>query len=215
MTSPRVRAATPADAEAITAVHLASRAAAMPWLPRLHTDEETLAWIRDLVLPGSLVWVAEEVFPEDDGGTVRVAGFAALDGGVLDQLYLLPEVRRRGIGTLLLETVRAASPRGLTLQVFARNAAARAFYAHHGFEVVTTDEGSGTEEGLPDVTLRWQPVRRGGAHPGQRSGSAPQSCPRPSSRSAPSGTTSPRSWTGSSVSTSGSSSPGTGATPPW
>ena len=149
----RVRQATAHDAAAITAVHLASRSAAMPWLPQVHTDAETAAWVREVVLPGSRVWVAE------GEATGDVVGYAALDGDVLDALYLLPEVRRRGIGTLLLDTVRAASPDGLTLHVFARNAAAIAFYAHHGFEVVAAGDGSDTEEGLPDLTCRWSPAR--------------------------------------------------------
>lgn len=68
MTPIRVRTATRADAAAITAVHLASRAAAMPWLPTIHTDEEAQAWFRDVVLPGSRVWVAEEPVAGDGGG---------------------------------------------------------------------------------------------------------------------------------------------------
>lgn len=158
MGSVRVRVAAPADAAEITAVHLASRAAAVPWLPRLHTDEETLARFGDVVLPGSRVWVAEEVSVAHGGaGGARIVGFSVLDGDSLDQLYLLPGVRRRGIGTLLLETVRSARPGGLMLHVFARNAEARTFYAHHGFEVGATDDGSGTEEGLSDLTCRWVP----------------------------------------------------------
>ncbi|NEE43154.1 GNAT family N-acetyltransferase, partial [Streptomyces sp. SID8455] len=46
----RIRPATAQDAEAVTGVFLASRAAAMPYLPRVHSDEDTLAWITHVVL---------------------------------------------------------------------------------------------------------------------------------------------------------------------
>ncbi|WP_269326471.1 hypothetical protein [Kineosporia mesophila] len=39
----QVRPATAADAEAITEVHLVSRAVTMPYPPRRHSDEETPA----------------------------------------------------------------------------------------------------------------------------------------------------------------------------
>ncbi|MEU3448149.1 GNAT family N-acetyltransferase [Streptomyces thermolilacinus] len=148
--SPRIRKAVPADGEAVTAVFLASRAAAMPYLPRLHSDEETRAWIDAVVLPGSDVWVAEL-----GGDPARIVGFAALDGTVLHHLYLRPDVRRRGIGSALLDTVRAASPGELSLHVFQRNTDARAFYERHGFTAGAYDDGSRNEESEPDVTYHW------------------------------------------------------------
>ncbi|MFF9628071.1 GNAT family N-acetyltransferase [Streptomyces fradiae] len=147
--TPCVRRATAADGEAVTAVFLASRAAALPYLPRLHSDEQTRAWIESVVLPGSTVWVAEL------GDPAEVVGFAALDGTVLDHLYLRPDVRRRGIGTALLETVREASPGRLSLHVFQRNTGARAFYERHGFLAGEFDDGSRNEENEPDVTYHW------------------------------------------------------------
>jgi ribosomal protein S18 acetylase RimI-like enzyme len=147
----RLRAARAEDADAVTEVFLASRAAAMPYLPRLHSDEATHAWITHVVLPGTRVWLAEE------DGTEAVLGFAALDGRLLDHLYLRPEVRRRGIGTLLLDAVKAASPEELSLHVFQRNTEARSFYERHGFVVVDTDDGSRNEENEPDMTYRWTP----------------------------------------------------------
>jgi len=146
-----LRLATPADADAVTAVFLASRAAAMPYLPRLHSDEDTAAWITHVVLPECRVWVAEQ----QPGG--RIAGFAALTGTELEHLYLHPGALRQGIGTLLLAAVRQASPHELTLHVFQRNTAARAFYEKHGFELVDVNDGSRNEEHEPDATYRWAP----------------------------------------------------------
>ncbi|MER8266381.1 GNAT family N-acetyltransferase [Streptomyces griseus] len=148
----RLRPATPKDAEAVTKVFLASRAAAMPYLPRIHSDEDTLAWITHVVLPTSTgVWVAEEA----GGGLL---GFAVLAGdGELDHLYLRPDALRRGIGGRLLAEVRGAAEGALTLYVFQRNAAARAFYERHGFTAVAFDDGSRNEENEPDVLYRWVP----------------------------------------------------------
>jgi GNAT superfamily N-acetyltransferase len=80
-----------------------------------------------------------------------------LDGDVLEQLYLRPDRLRQGIGTLLLNAVKAHSPTGVTLHVFAQNTAAQAFYHRHGFVVVAGDDGAANEEGLPEQTLRWTP----------------------------------------------------------
>ncbi|MFI1220941.1 MULTISPECIES: GNAT family N-acetyltransferase [unclassified Streptomyces] len=150
----RIRPATAGDAAAVTRVFLDSRAAAMPYLPRVHSDEDTLAWITHVVLPTSTaVWVAEET--EEGGGLL---GFAALAGGdELDHLYLRPDALRRGIGSRLLAEVRGAAEEGLDLYVFQRNAAARAFYERHGFTAVAFDDGTRNEENEPDVRYRWKP----------------------------------------------------------
>ncbi|MFD7746227.1 GNAT family N-acetyltransferase [Streptomyces sp. NPDC059698] len=155
----RIRAATPADAEAVTRVFLDSRAAAMPYLARVHSDEDTLAWMTHVVLPTSTgVWVAEE--PGEGGGPL---GFAVLAGGgtdadeELDHLYLRPDALRRGIGSRLLAEVRGAAKGALSLYVFQRNTAARAFYERHGFTAVAFDDGARNEENEPDVLYRWSP----------------------------------------------------------
>ncbi|MFE9907650.1 GNAT family N-acetyltransferase [Streptomyces clavifer] len=144
----RLRAATSEDAEAVTRVFLDSRAAVLPYLPRVHSDEDTRAWITHVLLPGSRTWVAED-------GAGELLGFASLDGDELDQLYLRPDALRRGIGTRLLDRVKAASRGELSLYTFRRNAAACAFYERHGFVAVAYDDGSRNEEREPDVQYRW------------------------------------------------------------
>ncbi|MER6241195.1 GNAT family N-acetyltransferase [Streptomyces clavifer] len=144
----RLRAATPEDAEAVTRVFLDSRAAVLPYLTRVHSDEETRAWITHVLLPGSRTWVAED-------GAGELLGFASLDGDELDQLYLRPDALRRGIGTRLLDRVKAASRGELSLYTFRRNTAACAFYERHGFVAVAYDDGSRNEEREPDVQYRW------------------------------------------------------------
>ncbi|WP_026411036.1 GNAT family N-acetyltransferase [Actinomadura oligospora] len=146
----RIRRAEDADAAAITRIHMTSRSATMPYLPpQEFSDEQVRHWIRDVVLKECRSWVAMR--------DAEVVGYAALDGDLLEHLYLLPDVRRQGIGTLLLDEVRRHSPDGLSLRVFQQNTEARAFYERHGFTVLDTNDGDRNMENLPDMTLRWTP----------------------------------------------------------
>lgn len=148
-----IRPARTADAPGIAAVHQASRQVTMPYLPpQRRSHEEVTRWIREIVLPQSHTLVALRG-PE-------LLGYAAVQGDLLDHLYLRPDVRRTGIGTRLLAEAQRHRPDGLTLHVFQLNTGARAFYAHHGFRVVATDDGSGNMENLPALTLRWTPAPR-------------------------------------------------------
>ncbi|MEU0933253.1 GNAT family N-acetyltransferase [Embleya sp. NPDC005971] len=146
----RIRAAQPADAASVAAVHMASRSATMPYLPpQRRTHEEVTRWIGEVLTAECRVWVAVR--------GDEVVGYAALAGDLLECLYLRPDLLRRGVGTLLLEEVARHSPTGLRLHVFAQNDGARAFYRRHGFVVVDTDDGSGNMENLPELTLRRRP----------------------------------------------------------
>ncbi|MEV6567979.1 GNAT family N-acetyltransferase [Streptomyces kronopolitis] len=146
-----IRLALPVDAPAIAAVHLASRQATMPYLPpQRRTHDEVTRWVREIVLPQCHTVVAAR--------GAEVLGYASVRGELLDQLYLRPDVLRAGIGSRLLAAARRHRPAGLSLHVFQLNTQARAFYAHHGFRVVATDDGSGNMENLPQLTLRWTPT---------------------------------------------------------
>lgn len=148
-----VRSATQADAAVIAEIHMTSRSATMPYLPpQTRTHEQVTRWVRDVLLSQCRTWVAVR-----DGG---IMGYAALEGDMLEHLYLRPEIRRQGIGTLLLDEVRRHTPDGMSLHVFQDNTEARAFYQRHGFTVLDTNDGSRNMENLPDMTLRWTP--RGG-----------------------------------------------------
>jgi ribosomal protein S18 acetylase RimI-like enzyme len=147
----RIRVADAADAAAIARIHLDSRAATMPYLPpQQRSHDEVTTWIRDIVLRRCRTWVAVR--------DAEIVGYAALDGDLLDDLYLRPDLRRQGIGTLLLDEVRRHSPHGVSLYVFQQNTGARAFYERHGFTVLDTNDGSRNMEHLPDMTLRWIPA---------------------------------------------------------
>jgi GNAT superfamily N-acetyltransferase len=119
----------------------------MPWLPVLHDESETRAWMTHEVLGRRQVLVAER--------SGRPVGFAVLDGDWLEQLYVEPGAIGTGVGRRLLDAAKADRPAGLSLYVFARNARARRFYEAAGFVLVEESDGSTNEEREPDCTYRW------------------------------------------------------------
>jgi ribosomal protein S18 acetylase RimI-like enzyme len=146
-----IRSAEDTDAAVIAHIHMTSRSAAMPYLPpQQRSHEQVTEWVRDVVLRQCRAWVAVR--------DAEIMGYAALDGDMLEDLYLRPDARRQGIGTLLLDEVRRHSPDGVSLHVFQQNADAQAFYERHGFTVVDTSDGARNMENLPDMTLRWTPA---------------------------------------------------------
>ena len=147
-----LRAAAPADRAAVGEIFLAARAAALPYLPQVHTDEQTRAFFAGLVDKG-VVTVAER-----DG---RVAGFLALEDDWVDHLYIDPAAQRQGLGSALLRHAQAQRD-VLQLWVFQRNTNAIAFYERHGFAIAERTDGSGNEERTPDARMVW-PTARGTA----------------------------------------------------
>ncbi|MCB5908600.1 GNAT family N-acetyltransferase [Streptomyces pinistramenti] len=147
---PLIRPATTADAPQIAHVHRESRRATMPYLPPQRRDHAAVTrWARETLFTTCTTWVATRG-PD-------LIGYAAVRDDLLEHLYVRPDALRTGTGGLLLDAARTHRPDGLTLHVFARNTAARAFYARHGFTVVATGDGSSTMEGLPELTLGWTP----------------------------------------------------------
>lgn len=142
-----LRPARSPDAAKISEAFLAARRQALPYLPKVHTDDEIRAWIRDVVVPTTTVWVAEA-----DG---QVAGFFSLSGEKLEHLYVHPGYQRSKVGTALLDQARALSPDRLELYTFARNEGARRFYERHGFLAIAFGEDN--EENEPDVLYEWVP----------------------------------------------------------
>ena len=143
-----IRRATPDDAGSAADVFLASFHATYDF-PLAHTDDEVRGWIRDELVPKHEVWVAL------DGG--RVVALMAMATGTLDQLYVAPDRLGEGIGRRLLDLAKERSPEELTLYTFQVNDRARRFYERNGFVVAELGDGSGNEEGQPDVRYVWRP----------------------------------------------------------
>lgn len=144
----RIRAAKVTDAAEIAHIHMTSRAVSMPYLPpQIRNHEQVTQWAEEILVKGYRTWVAVR--------SGKLLGYAALDGNLLEHLYLRPDVRRQGVGTLLLDQVKRNSPGRLVLHIFQLNTDAGEFYRHHGFIVLESTDGSRNMEKMPDQTLEW------------------------------------------------------------
>ena len=63
----------------------------------------------------------------------KCACYRLCDDGELDDLYVLPAYRNRGIGSAILKKCMEESKNSLYLYVFSRNHRAISFYERHGF----------------------------------------------------------------------------------
>ncbi|MDX8462769.1 GNAT family N-acetyltransferase [Mesorhizobium humile] len=136
-----LRPATASDAAAIATVMRASLNV-FDWMPVLHTPEEHLSFIRDILMPSQQVAVAET--------SGRIVGFIAVSGEWVEQLYLDPAWTGQGVGSRLLAQATAGTP-VVKLHCFQANTGARRFYERHGFRAEAFGDGSANEEGLPDI----------------------------------------------------------------
>jgi len=143
-----IRRARPEDAEEIGETFVASLET-LTFLPRLHTPEETRRFISEIVPRDHEIWVAE-----DEG---RIVGLAAIGESTLGHIYVHPDFHARGLGTALLDKTKELRPAGFTLWTFPANERACRFYERHGLHSIENGDGSGNEEGLPDVRYQWLP----------------------------------------------------------
>ncbi|HET6563266.1 MAG TPA: GNAT family N-acetyltransferase [Marmoricola sp.] len=143
-----LRPAGPDDVPAIAQVFLGARAAAVPAMPpHVHTDEEVHAYHHERLAAGEELWVAE--------AAGEVVGYAHVTGGWLDALYVAPGRQGQGIGTAMLDLAKSLRPEGFALWVFVSNKPARRFYRRHGLIELESTDGTGNEEGAPDLRMAW------------------------------------------------------------
>lgn len=87
----------------------------------------------------------------DDNG--HALGFAGVDDGKLEMLFIDPAYRGKGVGATLLNfTVHELGV--TTVDVNEQNAQARGFYEHEGFEVVGRSETDEQGEPFPILHMR-------------------------------------------------------------
>ena len=135
-----------ADMDAAAGVHRTAFDHALPWLTGLHTPDEDRWFYRERVLTECHVHGAFE-----GGALVAIIAFRI---GWIDQLYVLPEVQGRGVGSELLQVAKRAFD-CLQLWTFQRNLSARRFYEARGFALVEETDGAGNEEKEPDARYLW------------------------------------------------------------
>jgi GNAT superfamily N-acetyltransferase len=139
-----IRPAQPEDVPALAAI-LSDWIVETGWMPVLHTEAETRAFMRHLVLTCE-VTVA---------GLAAPVGFVAREGEEVRCLYLAPGARGMGLGKALLDGAKARSDR-LSLWAFQANVRAVDFYHREGFAEVARTDGQGNDERLPDLRMVWE-----------------------------------------------------------
>ena len=142
-----LRPADLADAQAITDIFISCRELQLPYARSPHSAEQILCWVRQHLIPGGGVTVAQL-------GNEAV-GFMATSRGDecawIDQMYLKPGFLRQGIGAVLMSRALKALAVPIRLHTFQENHGARRFYERHGFQAVRLTDGQANEEQCPDV----------------------------------------------------------------
>jgi GNAT superfamily N-acetyltransferase len=141
-----LRRATAEDVDAVGGIFLRTRDL-MTYLPRI--PDEDRPKLGGWIVERHEVWVAEQ-----DG---TVVGFAGLDPGKLEHLYVDPDAQNQGVGLELLDHAKRLRPDGLQLWAFQKNEGARRFYERHGFRVIKLTDGADNMEREPDVLYEWLP----------------------------------------------------------
>lgn len=148
------RSAAQADSEQVAEIYLTSRKAFLSYAPLAHSDDAIRRWIADQLIPFGGVTVAVP-----DEPLAKPLGMMALSRkenvGWIEQLYLRPAAVGNGLGARLVECAKAELGTLIRLYTFRANAGARRFYERRGFRVLELGDGSGNEEGCPDVLYEW------------------------------------------------------------
>ena len=139
-----LRPATPLDAGRVGAI-LSAWIDETPWMPRIHTRAEDIAHADMMVRQG---WVTVS---ENE----TITGFLARNGDDIHALYIAPDARGQGVGSRLLIDAMHKNDQ-LSLWTLQANTRAQAFYERHGFTEVERTDGTGNDEGLPDIRYHWQ-----------------------------------------------------------
>jgi len=142
-----LRPAEAVDLPGIAELLIRARAAAYPSMPHgIHPPDEVRGWVSGWDLGTHPVWVAVA-----DG----IRGYARFTDVWLDDLYVEPDAQAGGIGSALLELVKAQRPEGFCLWVFESNEPARAFYRARGLVDLERTDGADNEEKAPDIRMAW------------------------------------------------------------
>ncbi len=114
-----------------------------PWIPDLHTLEETTGFCRRVLIGKYKTTVA---------GTPAQGFISVEPDNDIAALYVAPT--GTGTGTKLLAHAQAEYPT-LNLWVFQANPDAVRFYERHGFTEAHRTDGSNNAEKLPDIRMEW------------------------------------------------------------
>lgn len=105
------------------------------------------ALVAEQFLPHAALWLAE-----DSAGIVQ--GFLAMDGDMIDALFVDPAAHGRGFGTALVRQALALAPAAL-VDANAQADNALPFYLSRGFKVIGRSETDPHGRPYPIVHLRY------------------------------------------------------------
>ncbi|AOJ71492.1 MULTISPECIES: acetyltransferase [Burkholderia] len=103
--------------------------------------------VRNTYLPNVTVWIDEAI----DG---RIAGFVGANGARIEMLFVDPDLVGQGVGTRLLDHVRAEHPR-LSVDVNEQNPLAHGFYRRYGFKDVGRSETDSAGRPFPLIHMAY------------------------------------------------------------
>jgi GNAT superfamily N-acetyltransferase/chorismate mutase len=142
-----LRPATVDDLPAVADLLIRAREAAYPAMPHgIHLPDDVRAWVPGWDLTTHSVWLAS---------ADSLLGYARFDDIWLDDLYVEPAAQGTGVGSALLDVVKAQRPSGFCLWVFESNDPARAFYRARGLVDLEHTDGFANEEKAPDLRMAW------------------------------------------------------------
>lgn len=165
----KIRIAGEADAEAIARLHAASwRTAYRGALSDAYLDgpieaERIEVWRQRFAKPADNQFVAvAESHEQLDGFVCAYGGDDEQWGTFLDNLHVVPERKRQGIGAHLMRelaawSIKAYPGKGVFLWVLESNAAAQRFYERMGGENVGVDMWTPPDgSALPKIRFAWR-----------------------------------------------------------
>jgi ribosomal protein S18 acetylase RimI-like enzyme len=148
------------DAEAVVRLWWESWHSIRPGLRHPHSFEDfRVRWASQVVRQHEIVIAA------DDGVVVGFAAAAVADRE-LDQIFVDPDRKRRGIGRRLFAWAQRAMPHGFVLHTLVDNVASRAFYEQHGLRA--GDTRINPVNGMMTIEYRWTPADPEGTETGGR-----------------------------------------------
>jgi GNAT superfamily N-acetyltransferase len=122
------------------------------WMPRIHSHEAIEGFFTPEILSKRTILLGERL----DG---KIEGYLTLrPEGMIAALYLAPAARGTGLAKLMMTEAKRLHPDRLELGVMEPNLRARRFYEAQGFIEIPDGRKTDTDEGIPELLMRWEPV---------------------------------------------------------
>lgn len=120
----------------------------MPYAPSAQSELDVRHWIREHLIPGGRVILAQT------GDLVTgVVATSVEQVTWIDQMWVRSTDVGHGIGSMLLTHVLRQATSTVRLFTFQENTGARKFYERHGFKAMKFTDGHENEENCPDVLM--------------------------------------------------------------